>query len=154
MRVESSGIVDGKILDRFGKRGSAQRFGMPTCSIPFQIFDAPKGTKSFAVIFDDPDSVPVCGKVWDHWLVANLHKTFVEEDESENSFDFLQGLNGWHDNSYGGPCPPDRPHKYVLTVFALDCDLNVKGGFSRQKLESEMQGHVIEKAVLSGVYDN
>ena len=154
MRVESKGIVDGVILDKFGKRGRAQRFGMPTCSVPFQIFDTPAGTKSFVVIFDDPDAAAVCGKVWDHWLVANLHKTNVEEDESENSFDFVQGLNGWHDNSYGGPCPPDRPHKYVLNVFALDCDLPLKGGFSRTQLEREMHGHVIEKAFLTGIYAN
>lgn len=154
MEVKSEGIINGVILDKYGKRGKKQRFGMPTLSLPFEIMDAPKDTKSFAVIFDDPDSVKVCGKVWIHWLIANLHKTRVEEDDSENSFDFLQGRNSWNDNSYGGPCPPDAPHKYRLTVYALKQDLDLTGNFSLEHLKEEMKGKVICSATIFGVYDN
>ncbi len=154
MEVKSEGIVNGVILDKYGKRGKKQRFGMPTLSLPFEIMDAPKNTKSFAVIFDDPDSVKVCGKVWVHWLIANLHKTRVEEDDSENSFDFLQGRNSWNDNSYGGPCPPDAPHKYRLTVYAINQDLDLTGNFSLEHLKEEMEGKVICSATIFGVYDN
>lgn len=154
MEIKSNGIVNGKILDKYGKRGRKQRFGMPTLSLPFEISNAPKDTKSFAVIFDDPDSVKVCGKIWIHWLIANLHKTKVEEDESENSFDFLQGKNSWNDNSYGGPCPPDRPHKYRLTVYALSQDLDLTGNFSLDLLNEQMSGKILESATIYGIYDN
>lgn len=154
MKVKSDGIVNGKILDKYGKRGKKQRFGMPTLSLPFEIVDAPQGTKSFAVIFDDPDSVKVCGKVWIHWLIANLHKTRVDEDESENSFDFLQGKNSWNDNSYGGPCPPDQPHNYRLTVYALSQDLNLTGNFSLDLLEEQMDGKILDTATIFGLYNN
>ena len=70
MIISSEGIVNGVILDKYGKRESDKRFGMPTRSLPIKIENEPKGTKSFAVIFDDPDSVPVCGFVWVHWLTV------------------------------------------------------------------------------------
>ena len=154
MKIESSGIVDGKILDKYGKRDYNLRFGMPTRSLPIKIVDAPKGTKTFAIIFDDPDSVGVCGYIWIHWLVANLKKDELLEDDSSNSYDFLQGMNSWNDNSYGGPCPPDKPHKYRLRAFALSEDLHLRGGFSLKDLEREMQGKILAKAQIFGIYDN
>lgn len=154
MIISSSGIVNGKILDKYGKRGSEQKFGMPTLSLPVSIEDAPKGTKSFAVIFDDPDSVPVCGYTWVHWLVANLTKQELLENESQTSFSFVQGKNSWNDNCYGGPCPPDRPHNYRLRVFALSEMLNLSGDFSLVQLENAMQNKVLDTAELIGKYDN
>lgn len=153
MEVYSEGIINGKILDKYGKRGSKKRFGMPTLSLPFEIKNSPKGTKSFAVVFDDPDSVPVCNKVWIHWLIANLHKTRVEEGESESSYDFVQGMNTWNDNCYGGPCPPDKAHKYRLTVYALNADLNLTGNFTLEALKREMEGKILTTSQLFGVYD-
>ncbi len=154
MKVLSEGIVNGKILDKYGKRGTQQKFGMPTLSIPLKIEESPKGTVSYAIIFDDPDSVPVCGYIWNHWLVANLQKTVLKENESETSFDFVQGKNSWNDNSYGGPCPPDRPHNYRFRVYALSSLLNLRGDFSLTQLENELEGKVLEVAELYGIYDN
>lgn len=154
MKISSTGIVNNKLLDKYGKRGSAQKFGMPTTSFPLKIEEAPKNTKSYAIIFDDPDSVPVCGYVWIHWLVANLQKTELKEDESITSFDFIQGKNSWNDNSYGGPCPPDKPHNYRIRVFALSDKLNLRGDFTLDQLEKEMEGKVLEQAELTAIYDN
>ncbi len=154
MKISSEGIVNGKILDKYGKRGREKRFGMPTLSLPIKIEDFPKETKSFVVVFDDPDSVPVCNFVWIHWLVANLHRTTLEENASETCFDFIQGKNSWHDNSYGGPCPPDRPHKYRLTVYAMNDDLNLRGDFSKELLDQKMQGKILESTTIYGIYEN
>ena len=154
MKVTSKGIVDGKILDKYGKRGTQQKFGMPTLSLPIKIENAPKDTKSFAIIFDDPDSVPVCGYIWNHWLVANLQKTELKEDESQTSFDFIQGKNSWNDNCYGGPCPPDKPHNYRIRVFALASLLDLRGDFTLTQLENQMHGQILDTAELFGIYDN
>ncbi len=154
MQVVSKGIVNGKILDKFGKRSNIKKFGMPTYSLPIQIKDAPKGTKSFAIIFDDPGSVKVCRYVWIHWLVCNLTRTNLEEDESLNSFDFVQGKNSWNENCYGGPCPPDRPHNYRLRVFALNDKLNLRGDFLINQLEEQMKGKILAECEIFGVYDN
>ncbi len=152
MQIKSKGIVNGYILDKYGKRGKQQKFGMPTLSIPFEIINPPKNTKCFAVIFDDPDSVKVCNKVWIHWLIANLQKQKVEENESLGAYDFLQGKNSWNDNCYGGPCPPDKDHNYRLKVFALSEMLNLRGDFSLELLENEMKNKVLEIAELRGIY--
>ena len=154
MKISSQGIVNGKILDQYGKRGSQQKFGMPTLSLPIKIEEAPVGTKSFAIIFDDPDSVKVCGKVWLHWLVANLTKREIKENASLESFDFVQGKNTWNENCYGGPCPPDRPHSYRLRAFALSSMLDLRGDFSLNQLEKAMDGKILETAQIFGVYDN
>lgn len=154
MKVSSEGIVNGKILDKYGKRGSQQKFGMPTLSMPLKIEESPKGTVCYAIIFDDPDSVPVCGYIWNHWLVSNLQKTVLKENESETSFDFIQGKNSWNDNSYGGPCPPNKPHNYRFRVYALSSLLNLRGDFSLSQLEEAIKGKVLDTAELYGIYDN
>ena len=154
MKISSTGIFNGKILDKYGKRGSQQKFGMPTLSLPLKIEDSPKGTASYAIIFDDPDSVPVCGYIWIHWLVANLQKTELKENESETCFDFVQGKNSWNDNSYGGPCPPDKPHSYRLRVYALSSKLDLRGDFSLSQLEKALEGKVLEVSELNAIYDN
>ena len=154
MKIISSGIVNNYILDKYGKRGNNKKFGVPTLSLPFEIIDAPKDTKSFVVVFDDPDSVKVCNKIWLHWVIANLHRTKVEENESLSAYDFLQGRTDFNDNCYGGPCPPDKPHKYRLTAYALNQDLNLKGNFSYQTLLQQMEGKIIAQATIYGIYNN
>lgn len=154
MKFISDAIKNGVIADKYGKRGKEIRFGMPTLSIPFEIKDAPVGTKSFAIVFEDPDSEPKYGMIWVHWLIANLHKTKVEENESKTSSEFIQGMNTWNENCYGGPSPADNPHKYKISVYALSEDLPLHGNFSKAKLENEMKGKIIDTAVSYGVYSN
>lgn len=154
MKINTDAIVNGLILNKYGKHGSEKRFGMPILSFPFEISDAPKKAKSFAIIFDDPDSIPMCGQAWIHWLVANLHKTKVKEDESRTCSDFIQGINSWNQNCYGGPCPPDKPHRYRITAYALSENLDLRGNFLRKQLEDEMKGKILDTAVLYGLYPN
>ena len=60
MKVVSDGIQNGKILDKYGKRGAQKnKAGIATCSLPFTILDAPQGTKSFAIVLEDKDALPV-----------------------------------------------------------------------------------------------
>ena len=67
MKVTSTGLIDGKFADRFGKRGTQfSKNGMSTYSIPLTIEDAPENTKSFAIIMEDKDAIPVCGFSWIH----------------------------------------------------------------------------------------
>ena len=164
MIVESDAFANGMIAEKYGKRGS--QFGadrMPALSFPLRITDAPAGTASFAIVFDDPDSVPVCGFKWVHWLVAGLKEPELEEDASRNRTDIIQGVNSWYlhgidskeeASRYGGPAPPDRPHVYVLTVLALDFVPALRNGFDAETLNKVANTHVLAKAVLKGRYDN
>jgi len=162
MRVTSKGVENGIIADRFGSKGEIFRNGMPSYSLPFEIHDAPENTAVFAVVFDDHDAVPVCGFTWIHWLISDLRKTTVEENESVTGGEMIQGVNSCHScasdlsseeaTGYGGPAPPDREHTYNLKVFALDRELHLKRGFMLNDLMHAMDGHVIAHAKLSARY--
>ena len=162
MKVSSSAIVDGRIQDRYGVKGDVFVNGMPGLSMPFEISDAPEGTESFAVIFDDYDAVPVCGFCWVHWTISDLRKTSVKEDESHNGPDFTEGCNSWHSvagentieqaTGYGGPAPPNCEHRYTFKIYALDTVLDLKRGFRLNELYFAMQGHVLAHAKMVGLY--
>lgn len=136
---------------------------MPTYSIPFEIKSAPEGTKSFAVVLEDKDAITASGFVWIHWLIANLERTSVQENESQTATDYVQGANSWASvlgkfeldeaSAYGGMAPPNCLHRYELIVYALDTKLDVKPGFRFNDLHFAMQGHILEQAVVMGTYD-
>ena len=153
MKVVSKGIRDGYFDDCYGKFGTQFKNDMPTFSIPFTIQDAPKETRSFAVVLDDTDAIPVAGFVWVHWLIANLKQTDIPENISiANSVDFVQGQNSWGESLYGGMAPPNCTHVYDLKVYALDSELPLQDGFTYDELMSAMTGHVLSEATLSGKY--
>lgn len=176
MIITSSAIINGIIQDKYGKRGQVfkdkygklkQEFNdgdMPTNSIPIKIEEAPKNTVSYCVFIEDKDAIPVCGVSWIHWAIANLTKDEIKENESIAAKDFIQGINSWygavygfqreHAVGYGGMTPPDKRHKYHITVFALDTKLNLKNGFFVNELFEAMEGHIIEQETIGAIYYN
>lgn len=165
MKVSSLAIKNGVFEDKYGKRGiQFGEQGMPTYSIPLDITDVPDGTQSFAIVLEDKDAISASGFVWIHWLVANLHRTTLEENESQSADDFIQGRNSWsakfHNVSvedascYGGMAPPNCLHRYELFVYALDCDLDLKPGFGFNDFHFAMHGHVLATAEICGAYDS
>jgi len=163
MKVTSAGIVNGIILDRFGKRGTQfAPSGMATYSLPVGISEAPEGTVSYALFLEDKDAVPVCGFSWIHWLVAGLTRTKLEENESIHAKDFVQGTNSQSGKlgnlsrmeaaCYAGMSPPDAPHLYELHAYALDFMPALKTGFYMNELFHAMHGHILAEDVVSGMY--
>ncbi|MFT8872570.1 MAG: YbhB/YbcL family Raf kinase inhibitor-like protein [Sporolactobacillus sp.] len=167
MIVTSSGIVDGKFQDKYGKRGT--QFNMnsvPTCSIPLKIENPPAHTASYALVLEDKDAYPVTqGFSWIHWLAANITKDELLENESQTSSDFVQGVNSWISSQggqqsqslssfYGGMAPPDAPHLYELHVYALDTLLDLTNGFYMNDLYKKMDGHILDCFTLKALYDN
>lgn len=110
------------------------------------IENIPGETKSLALIVDDPDAP---GKVWTHWVVFDIPVVSVIKEDSVPG---KQGLNDFGDNRYGGPCPPSGTHRYFFTLYALDKEIRLPEGISKRQLEKAMSGHVMEKAVLYGLY--
>ncbi|MGL5348768.1 MAG: YbhB/YbcL family Raf kinase inhibitor-like protein [Peptostreptococcaceae bacterium] len=166
MKIESSGIVEGIIQDKYGKRGNVDRFGIPTYSLPIKIEGPPAGTKSYALFLEDKDAIPVSGGfAWIHWSAANIMSDELLENASRNSNDFVQGLNSWisiqggivpkkYACYYGGMAPPDKPHIYDLTVYALDTILDLNNGFYPNEMFRQMYGHILESATIRGIYNN
>ena len=164
MQIDSSAIINGEFADRFGKRGSQFSLnGMPTYSIPFDISDVPAGTQSFAVVLEDKDAITASGFVCVHWLIADLTRTSVPENDSQTAQDYVQGANSWASvlgrldleeaSAYGGMAPPNCRHRYELFVYALDTKLNLPRGFRFNDLHFAMQGHILASASVMGTYD-
>jgi Raf kinase inhibitor-like YbhB/YbcL family protein len=124
-------------------------------SPPLTWTGVPVGTRSFALICDDPDAPR---GTWVHWFIWNLPADAVELGEGVPSKPELpsgarQGLNDGGDIGYGGPCPPaGRPHRYFFRLHALDTPLNLAPGVNRSDLEAAMEGHVLARAVTMGTY--
>src|SRR5262245_30852636 len=120
---------------------------------------APDGTKSFAVLMEDPDAKSP--KPYVHWLLYNVPGSTMRLDESvpavmrlDDPSGALQGRNSRGQIGYMGPRPPagDPPHHYHFQVFALDTIPNLPSGFNRHALLKAMQGHVLAKGDLVGTF--
>ena len=116
---------------------------------PLTIEGVPAAAKSVALIVDDPDAP---GKTWVHWVVYNIPaKTTVEIPEK--SIPGAQVQNDFGNKDYGGPCPPSGTHRYFFKTYALDTMLSFKESPANKKdLERAMQGHVLAKGELVGLY--
>ena len=155
MSITSDGITNGVIGEEFGAHGSQKKSGIPTLSLPVSITDTPEGTACVAITMLDPDSVPLCGYEWVHWLAISTDILDLPSNASIDLADTLiQGKNDFNAPGYGGPTPPDKPHTYVITVYALDASPNLTDGFSKDDLLSSIEGHVLATATLQGQYSN
>lgn len=149
MKLVTSAIVDGKILDKYGKRGDM------TLSMPFEFIEYPENTLSFALVIEDYDAIEVCGYDYIHWLVANITSDRLRENASILSKEyFVQGMNSNNENSYIGMAPPNKTHTYDITLYALDSRLELQEGFSYSELHAKMSGHILSQVNIKGTYDN
>lgn len=149
MKIISEGIIDGKILDKYGKKGNLE------LSLPFKFLNYPTNTISFALVIEDFDAIPVCGYDYIHWLVANVDTDYLDENASVLNKDYIvQGKNSNNEDCYIGMAPPDKMHTYDITLYALDTRLDLKNGFGYSELLSKMEGHILDKSNIKGTYDN
>ena len=114
---------------------------------PLTIEGAPEGTKSLVLVIDDPDAA---AGTWNHWLVWNIPPATrkIEEDTVPG----IQGVNTSGKRAYGGPCPPSGTHRYFFKVYALDAKLNSNPNSRKDDVEKAMEGHVLAKGELLGLY--
>ena len=112
------------------------------------IADVPKNAKSLVLINDDPDA-PV--GVWDHWIVFNIPPATAKISKGVEP-QGIGGKNSWGRTGYGGPCPPSGVHRYFFKLYALDTMLSLKEGAAKKEIESAMQGYIIAKTELIGLY--
>ncbi|MFA5039195.1 MAG: YbhB/YbcL family Raf kinase inhibitor-like protein [Candidatus Omnitrophota bacterium] len=116
---------------------------------------APEGTKSFALIADDPDAP---AKTWTHWVIYNIPQdsTGLPQDFPHDPAlpdGIRQGINDSGETGYGGPCPPPgKPHRYYFRLYALDSLLELEKNATKDQLLRAMKGHILEEAVLMGTY--
>ena len=123
-------------------------------SPPLAWKDVPTGTKSLALISDDPDA-PM--GTWVHWVaynippnITNLGENVRPEKEFPNGM--RQGSNDWPRIGYGGPCPPSGTHRYYFKLYALDTTLKLEQGATKAQVLQAMKDHVLAEAQLVGKY--
>ena len=118
----------------------------------------PSGTKSLALIVDDPDAPdPDAPRMtWVHWVLYNIPTSASGLAENISDKDLpdgtRQGINDWQRTGYGGPCPPIGRHRYFFKLYALDTVLPDLKHPAKAALEKAMRGHIIAQAELIGLY--
>lgn len=123
-------------------------------SPPLKWSSMPQGTKTFALICDDPDA-PI--GTWVHWVIYNIPGDICElpenippEQEIKNGG--IQGMNDFRKIGYGGPCPPGGTHRYFFRIYALDTEVDLKPGATESQLLKAMEGHILAEGQLMGRY--
>jgi Raf kinase inhibitor-like YbhB/YbcL family protein len=116
----------------------------------------PAGTRSFALVCEDPDAPR---GTWIHWILFNVPETAtglesgVAKGEQHPSGG-VHGRNDFGELGWDGPAPPrgHGVHRYVFRLFALDARVGLPVGASRADLERAMRDHVLAEAKLTGTY--
>lgn len=114
-----------------------------------EFYHAPKETRSFTLILEDPDAPD---KNWVHWVIYDIPvstRQIPEDSVPEGKL----GINDFQKITYGGPCPPSGKHMYLFRLFALDKMLNLEGGENIETIRKEMEDHILEEATLIGYYE-
>ena len=110
----------------------------------------PAGTKSIALIMDDPDAP---GGTYVHWVVAGIPAGTTSLGEGSVPAGALQGTNHFRHTNYGGPCPPPgNPHRYYFKFYALDTELKLSGAPTKEQVLEAMRGHILAEGQLMGTY--
>lgn len=124
-------------------------------SPPLKWSNVPQGTKSLALICDDPDA-PV--GTWAHWVLYNIPPSATELPEGVPPKEVVlnsarQGINDFKRIGYGGPCPPPGgPHRYFFKLYALNAELSLRPGATKRDLLRAMEGHILAEGQLMGTY--
>jgi len=123
-------------------------------SPPLAWSGAPAGTKSYALVVDDPDAP---AGTWVHWVVWNIPATVNALAENVAKTAELpdgtrQGISDFKRPGWGGPCPPSGTHRYYFKLYALDALLVVSAPATKRDLETAMKDHILGQATLLGTY--
>jgi Raf kinase inhibitor-like YbhB/YbcL family protein len=123
-------------------------------SPPLKWDSVPDGTKSIALISDDPDA-PM--GTWVHWVLFNLPVDAGELPENVPTDGTLpngtkQGTTDFGRTGYGGPCPPSGTHRYFFKIYALDTMLDLPAGARKSDLLRAMENHILAEGQLMGKY--
>ncbi len=144
LKVFSSSFKDGEMIpDKFTCDGE-------DISPAISWGELPAGAKSLALICDDPDA-PSGDFV--HWVVYNIPADtdgFKENAEISDIADL--GITDFGRSGYGGPCPPSGYHHYHFKLYALDEMLESENNIDKYRLLEKMEGHILAKGEIVGLY--
>jgi Raf kinase inhibitor-like YbhB/YbcL family protein len=122
-------------------------------SPPLNWMNAPDSTMEFALICYDPDAPVTYG--FTHWVVYGIPADINSIEEGEGKT-FTDGVNSTGGTGYSGPDPPPEhgPHHYYFWLYALDKNLHLNPGLTREELLNAIDEHIIVQARHVGIYEN
>jgi len=149
LEISSTAFVEGDTIPtRFTCDGD-------DVSPPLTWTGTPSESRSIALIADDPDAPR---GTWVHWVLYGLPPKAAGLPEAVPGREELDtgarhGKNDFGRSDYGGPCPPrGSPHRYFFKVYALDVEITLGSGATKQALSEAMQGHILAQGELMGRY--
>ena len=146
LSIESSAFSSGgEIPKKYGYKND-------NVNPPIKIRGVPSDASSLALIMDDPDAMKAVGKIWVHWVIWNIDPTISEISEGSLPSGSIEGKTDFGEIGYGGPAPPDKRHTYIFKLFALKRKLDLKKGSTKAQLEQEMNGQILDQAILKGTF--
>lgn len=119
----------------------------PDINPAITITDIPDGTKSLALIIDDPNAA---NGTFVHWVMWDIP---VTGKINENSAPGVQGKNGKGENKYMGPCPDSGTHHYNFKIYALDTKLDLHASSDKNMLLRAMDKHILASGGLIGLFN-
>ena len=112
--------------------------------------DVPPAATSLTLICHDPDAPREGG--WTHWGIINMDSTTLKLEENEKPHSGLETKTSYGEPGYKGPCPPSGTHRYIFYLYALDTLLDLDHSAEKNEVEEAMNGHILETATLTGLY--
>jgi Raf kinase inhibitor-like YbhB/YbcL family protein len=121
---------------------------------PLDVSNVPSSAESLVLVVDDPDAREPAGKIWDHWVVWNVPTDVgsIPEDWDATAAGATEGQSDFGETGWGGPNPPDREHTYRFLLYALDTEITLGPGASKDDVYDGAEGNVVGKAHLEGTY--
>ncbi len=129
-------------------------------SPPLTWSGAPAGTRELALLCDDPDAPRP--EPWVHWVLYGLPagttalpENIEKKEQPAQPAGARQGKNSWSKIGYGGPMPPPGHglHHYHFRLYALDANLSLPPGITKEELLKRMHGHILAEGELIGTYE-
>jgi Raf kinase inhibitor-like YbhB/YbcL family protein len=143
LTLTSAAFLDGDLIPR---QFTCDGDNVPP---PLTWSGGPDGTRSFALLVEDPDAP---GGTFTHWVLYDI-PVQITHWPSEASGKTLR--NSFGRSGYGGPCPPpkDPSHRYVFTIHALDVRHLELTGERLEDLRTALDAHTLATARLVGRYE-
>ncbi len=116
---------------------------------PLSFSDVPINAKSLVLIMDDPDATI---GTFVHWVLYNIPISISEIPEGGLPTGVTVGKNSAGRTTYVGACPPSGTHRYFFKLYALDAELSLSSGSTKEQVENAMQGHILATTELIGLY--
>lgn len=148
--LKSDAFADGQTLPtQFTCDGEDQ-------SPPLEWSEPPSGTKSFALVVDDPDAPSGTFRHWAAFNIPAAARNLAAGAGNNSEGMMAQARNDFGNPGYGGACPPrgHGPHRYRFKLLALDVDkLDLSPETPVSRVEAEAESHVLARAELTGRYE-